>query len=46
LKALPNDGRKIEDIIKMIGDVTKGSYNFFKNGGNVSGTAYNNETSL
>jgi hypothetical protein len=46
LEALPNEGRKPEDIIKMIGDVTKGRYNFFKNGGNVSGTAYNNKTYL
>ena len=45
LKALPNEGRKTDDILKMIEDVTKGSYKYFKDGGNVSGTVYNNETS-
>jgi hypothetical protein len=46
LEVLPNEGRKTEEIVKMIGAVTKGSYNFFKNGGIVSGTAYNYRTSL
>jgi sphinganine-1-phosphate aldolase len=45
LKALPNEGRKTDDILKMIEDVTKGSYKYFKDGGNVSGTVYNNENS-
>jgi hypothetical protein len=46
LEALPNERRKTEEIVKMIGAVTKGSYNFFKNGGILSGTAYNYGNSL
>jgi hypothetical protein len=45
LEALPNEGRGTGAIVKIIGDATKGSCNFFKDGGNVSGTAWNNGTS-
>jgi hypothetical protein len=46
LEAVPNEGRGTGAIVKIIGDATKGSYNFFKDGGNVSGTACNNGCSL
>jgi hypothetical protein len=46
LEALPNEGRGTGAIVKIIGDATKGSYNFFKDGGNVSGTACSNGCSL